>query len=134
MTQIIESEEKYDPNALQDPNHPTEVPTIIDKPQNKRRTEGEDMTFQALISANPRPRIIWFKDGQRLLASERIDISLRDNMATLTLRLVSGRDSGYYTLYLENPNGIAIHSVFLNVESSNSRPQTSEPQYQPNVY
>lgn len=137
MTQTIEGEQLYDPNAVHDPNRPPEAPTVVEKQQNQQRAAGEDVTFQALLSGNPRPRVIWFKDGQRLMPSQRCDISVLDNIATLVLRSVSAHDSGYYTLYSENPKGFAIHSVFLNVDTSSitsSRPQTTEPQYRPNIY
>lgn len=48
--------------------------------------------------------------------------------------MLLSEDCGYYTLYIENPSGIAIHSVYLEIDgTTQTRPQTIEPKYQKNV-
>ncbi len=74
------------------------------------------MTFQVNITGNPLPRVIWFKNGKRILQSQRCIIDFKDNIATLNILMVLPEDSGFYTLFTENKSGCALCSIYLYVD------------------
>jgi hypothetical protein len=97
-------------------NRPLSAPQIVDKPKNTRLLEGSEVTFQVNITGNPLPRVIWFKNGKRILQSQRCIIDFKDNIATLSILMVLPEDSGFYTLFTENKSGCALCSIYLYVD------------------
>lgn len=97
---------------------PVSPPKIAQKPRNSKLQEGADALFQVQLSGNPRPRVTWFKNGQRLVNSSKHEIVTTHNQTSLRIRNTEKSDSGHYTLLAENPNGCIVSSAFLAVESA----------------
>ncbi|EEB18956.1 conserved hypothetical protein [Pediculus humanus corporis] len=97
---------------------PAASPQFSQKPRNSKLGEGTDATFQAKVSANPRPRLTWFKNGQRIMSSDKYNINFANQTATLNVKNVTADDCGHYTLLAENPQGCVVSSAYLAVEPS----------------
>ncbi|CAH2104070.1 unnamed protein product [Euphydryas editha] len=96
---------------------PVSPPKISQKPRNSKLQEGTDAQFQVQLSGNPRPRVTWFKNGQRIVNSNKHNIINTNNQTILRIRNTQKSDSGHYTLLAENPNGCIVTSAYLAVES-----------------
>ncbi|KAL6255452.1 hypothetical protein P5V15_013787 [Pogonomyrmex californicus] len=97
---------------------PIAPPQITQKPRNSKLVEGSDAIFTAKITGNPKPRLTWFKNGQRIRDSQRVETSYSNQQATLRIRVALPEDSGHYTLLSENPQGCTVSSAYLAIESS----------------
>ncbi|XP_018337981.1 PREDICTED: titin isoform X9 [Trachymyrmex septentrionalis] len=97
---------------------PVAPPQITQKPRNSKIVEGSDAVFTAKITGNPKPRLTWFKNGQRIRDSQRLETSYSNQQATLRIRVALPEDSGHYTLLSENPQGCTVSSAYLAIESS----------------
>lgn len=64
----------------------------------------------------PRFQITWFKNGQRIISSQRFQMSYTDDMAILHIHMALPEDAGYYTLLAENANGRIACSAHLVIE------------------
>lgn len=95
---------------------PAAPPQIMQKPRNSKLIEGSDAIFSAKVGANPKPRLTWFKNGQRLASSDKYQTSYSNQQATLRVKNASNNDSGHYTLLAENPQGVVVSSAVLVVE------------------
>lgn len=105
-------------------------PKVAQKPRNSKLQEGADAQFAVQLSGNPRPRVSWFKNGQRIVNSSKHEIITSLNQTVLRVRNTQKSDSGHYTLLAENPNGCIVTSAYLAVES----PQESYVQDQKSQY
>ena len=63
-------------------------------------------------------QLTWFKNGQRIRESQRVEMSHSNQQATLRIRVALPEDSGHYTLLSENPQGCTVSSAYLAIESS----------------
>lgn len=70
----------------------------------------------------------WFKNGQRIRDSNRMETSHSNQQASLKIRNTTTEDSGHYTLLAENPQGCTVSSAYLAIESSSDQVDQS-PQY-----
>lgn len=109
---------------------PAAPPQIQQKPRNSKLIEGSDATFSANVGSNPRPRLTWFKDGQRLLESSKFETTYSNNQATLRIKNSSANDSGHYTLLAENPQGCVVSSAVLAIEPAQEAPVYRQPDAQ----
>jgi hypothetical protein len=50
-------------------------------------------------------QLTWFKNGQRIVPSQKYRTSLSNQQATLNIVNAHAEDSGHYTLLAENPQG-----------------------------
>ncbi|XP_011704408.1 PREDICTED: titin [Wasmannia auropunctata] len=107
---------------------PVAPPQITQKPRNSKLIEGSDAVFTAKITGNPKPRLTWFKNGQRIRDSQRVETSYLNQQATLRIRIALPEDSGHYTLLSENPQGCTVSSAYLAIESND---QVDQVPYQP---
>lgn len=95
---------------------PPAPPQVTQKPRNSKLLEGSDAVFTAKVSANPRPRLTWFKNGQRITQSQKYESTYLNNQATLRVKQANSDDSGHYTLLAENPQGCIVSSAYLAIE------------------
>ncbi|XP_031367951.1 titin isoform X4 [Apis dorsata] len=107
---------------------PVAPPQITQKPRNSKLVEGSDAVFTAKISGNPKPRLTWFKNGQRIRESQRVEMSYSNQQASLRIRVALPEDSGHYTLLSENPQGCTVSSAYLAIESSDQVDQAYQAQ------
>ncbi|TKR69851.1 hypothetical protein L596_021950 [Steinernema carpocapsae] len=72
-----------------------------------RLTEGTDAILQCNIVGNPKPQIIWVKDGKQINpgGQPRFQMNYRGSMAVLKISMVSVEDSGEYMVLGENQFG-----------------------------
>ncbi|XP_054706308.1 titin-like isoform X2 [Uloborus diversus] len=99
-----------------DKAQPPSAPQILARPRNSKLLEGSEATFQAKISGNPKPKITWFKNGQRIISSQRFKMSYANDLAALHIHMALPEDAGYYTLLAENTNGRIACSAHLVIE------------------
>lgn len=95
---------------------PAHAPQIAQKPRNSKLIEGADAVFTARVGSNPKPRLTWFHNGQRLVASQKYEISYSSGVATLRVKNANIKDGGHYTLLAENLQGCVVSSAVLAVE------------------
>lgn len=96
---------------------PVAPPKVAQKPRNSKLQEGADAQFQVQLSGNPKPRVTWFRNGQRIVNSNKHEIVTTHNQTTLRVNNTQKSDGGHYTLLAENPNGCIVTSAYLAVES-----------------
>lgn len=109
-------------NSIDHAQGPPMPPQIVQKPRSSKISEGSDAVFTAQVGANPKPRMTWFKNGQRLIPSEKHQISYSNQQATLRVSNANKSDSGHYTLLAENPQGVVVSSAVLAVEPTAQQP------------
>lgn len=97
-------------------SRPLGPPQVQGRPRNSKLLAGSDATFQVRVPGNPDPRIVWFRNGQRLKSSSRHVTTYQDGVATLTIRNCQPDDAGYYTMLAENSKGRVATSVHLVIE------------------
>lgn len=101
---------------------PPAPPQISQKPRNSKLVEGADAVFSTRVSANPRPRLSWFKDGQRIIPSvDKHEITYSNQQATLRIKNTNSKDSGHYSLLAENPQGCQVSSAVLVIEPASEQ-------------
>ncbi|CAH3134799.1 unnamed protein product, partial [Porites lobata] len=93
-------------------------PEFNTHPQNKTKTEGENVTFTCDADGNPAPTFSWTKDGSVVNTTSRI--TFNENNKTLTITNVIRGDSGEYICVATN-----------NVDTVQSNPSTLNVQCQP---
>lgn len=102
---------------------PPTPPQISQKPRNSKLVEGSDAVFTTKIYANPRPRLTWFKNGQRIIPTgDKYETAYTNNQAMLRVKHAEPRDSGYYTLLAENTQGCQVSSAVLAIEPAQETP------------
>ncbi|KAH9498303.1 hypothetical protein Btru_006488 [Bulinus truncatus] len=76
---------------------------------------GQSTAFEIPFTGNPQPKVTWtFMDGP-LPDAKRMEAETIYNMTTIRLGHVIRKDSGNYTVKLENTNGIAEITIKLLV-------------------
>eukprot|EP00063_Salmo_salar_P057342 XP_014032177.1 PREDICTED: titin-like [Salmo salar] len=76
---------------------------------------GDVLRIDADISGCPRPVISWSKDGERIEVKARIEITSTHATTTLLVRDTIRRDSGQYTVTVQNVAGTRSLSVNCKV-------------------
>ncbi|KAJ9574747.1 hypothetical protein L9F63_008061, partial [Diploptera punctata] len=97
---------------------PVAPPQIAQKPRNSKLAEGSDATFQAKVPGNPKPRITWFKNGQRVVQSQKYQTTYSNQQATLKITNARTEDSGHYTISISNLKSCVVSSAYLAIEPS----------------
>lgn len=97
---------------------PPAPPQISQKPRNSKLIEGTDAVFSVKVSGNPKPRLTWFKNGQRIVNSDKYEMTYSNNLASLRIRNANYSDSGHYTLLVENIQGCLVSSAVLVIETA----------------
>lgn len=102
---------------------PPAPPQISQKPRNSKLIEGSDAIFTVKVTGNPKPRLTWFKNGQRIMNSDKYEMTYSNNLATLRIKNANYNDSGNYTLLIENIQGCVVSSAVLVIEPAQGPPQ-----------
>ncbi|XP_054275488.1 titin isoform X3 [Macrosteles quadrilineatus] len=105
---------------------PPSAPQLAQKPRNSKLQEGSEAVFTVKLAANPRPRLTWFKNGQRLVNSSKHQSSYSNQQATLKISHTESTDTGHYTLLAENPQGVVVSSAYLAVEPTSGQDFTEQ--------
>ena len=103
--------------TIVDRTGPASPPLIQVKPRNSKLIEGSDAIFSMKVAGNPKVRLSWFHNGNRIIPSEtKHEISYSNNQATLRIKNSAASDSGHYTLLAENTQGCVVSSAVLAIE------------------
>ncbi|RXG68646.1 Titin, partial [Armadillidium vulgare] len=92
-----------------------QAPNVQQKPRSTKVAETNNATFTVKIAANPSPRIIWFKNGERITPSDKYLMSQSAGQVTLVVKNVNANDGGHYTMLAENTSGCTVTSAQLAV-------------------
>ena len=79
--------------------------------------EGEEASLAVTIKGNPKPTVTWYKDGQRLRETSRLDVKTRGNRHFVSILVVAVGDSGIYRCEASSKLGSVSKSFRLVVES-----------------
>ncbi|GFS46965.1 hemicentin-1 [Trichonephila inaurata madagascariensis] len=104
-------------------------PTIEDKEFKSDALENEKLTMECITKGNPKPHVIWLKDGQMITEDFRANMSIElENSATI-LRIIEAKNvhSGLYKCIASNAAGSVEKSFDLYVKVPPRVVNTSEP-------
>ncbi|KAL7858382.1 hypothetical protein AOLI_G00184840 [Acnodon oligacanthus] len=76
---------------------------------------GNDCTMSCAFLGSPKPQVSWFKEDVSISDSPRYWQSSADGVCTLTIPTCTAKDSGEYTLLVENKLGKAECKCYLVV-------------------
>lgn len=94
-------------------------PLIIQPLQDYKLTEGQDATFFCRVAGVPKPKVAWFKNGERLKASSRTTMKYStDGYHTLRIRDTNINDEGVYLLHAVNQGGNATSMAQLCIDAA----------------
>jgi titin len=123
ITRRSTNESDFQLSTFVDPKlGPAAPPQVSQKPRNSKLVEGSDATFTTKVSSNPKPRITWFRNGQRITNTEKHETTFSNNQASLRVKSASSSDSGHYTMLAENTQGVIVSSAVLAIEPAQERP------------
>lgn len=80
---------------------------------------GKAVKIEGRVSGSQPLTITWYKDEQKISASDKYDISLKNNIAVLCVRDSIVSDSGLYTCEVSNEAGKASCQVSLVLSGKN---------------
>ena len=100
------------------PREYQEAPLFTMKPKSSRVSKGTDCLIRCTVRGIPIPRVMWFKDGNRLSSAEnRYLIDSRGaGVHTLKILTVKDHDHGIYSVIAESDAGEASCSATIEVE------------------
>uniref|UniRef100_A0A182NH79 Ig-like domain-containing protein n=1 Tax=Anopheles dirus TaxID=7168 RepID=A0A182NH79_9DIPT len=84
--------------------------------KDSRAMLGEKGFFECHYAGNPKPDILWYRNGKIVIANERIKIRTNDTSSTLTIYPVEVPDFGFYKCKAMNEAGTA-ESISKLIES-----------------
>ncbi|XP_050295068.1 obscurin-like isoform X13 [Anthonomus grandis grandis] len=102
------------------------APTILKKlDRNLDLNEGEPLVLRAKIGGSPKPKVMWYKDGEPISPDdERITTTiLPEGTVKLTIDSCKASDSGAYKLVIKNQNGDASTLCAVAVAPKQRRPK-----------
>lgn len=87
--------------------------------------EGQELVLSAPFVANPMPEIIWTKNNEPVVASDRIMMTCDGKKVGLVIAPAEVTDSGAYSCLLANPLGEATSRCSANVRKVFQKPHFS---------
>lgn len=85
-------------------------------PRTEDVEEGETLELKCKVNGSPLPTLQWLKDGQPLVASERLKIIEQpDGLVKLCIENAKPGDGGTYSLEAKNPNGTTTARCSVSV-------------------
>lgn len=75
--------------------------------------EDHPITLECFAHGDPKPQVLWYKDGQRISTDSRVYF---DSFGYLAITQVRVADSGEYLCRAENVAGFDVHSFRLSVK------------------
>lgn len=108
-------------NIEAEPEPEGEGPTFIDKPRIVSENNGKLVIMDCKVKANPKPEIIWTREGVVVTESGKCVMTMREkgDMYYIRLELVEPglEDSGLYKCNIKNNLGELNANLTLNIES-----------------
>lgn len=98
-----------------------ESPNFVDKPTITSERDGKLILMECLVRANPKPEIVWFREGTRVSESTRIRQSIRNEekdvyRTILEIHEPDIHDTGLYRCHVKNSVGEATANLNLKIE------------------
>ncbi|KAM4728162.1 obscurin [Anableps anableps] len=95
-----------------------QLPQVVHELHDVHVSPGSPIAkLQLKVKGFPTPRVYWFKDGQPLRPSERIQLSAERDLHAVEILEVKREDMGEYSAYISNAAGSAYSSARLIVLS-----------------
>jgi hypothetical protein len=91
--------------------------------------KGEESIMKIPFEGNPKPRVVWTKDGEVIESGARFEVKTEERHALLTIKDACKSDSGPYTITADNELGsdFALINVQISDRPDPPRwPQTSQ--------
>nr|CAD7588174.1 unnamed protein product [Timema genevievae] len=91
----------------------------IDGLRDSTKIPYEDIEFEVIILSNPKPQVVWTKDGQKLSNSEHTKISgdIEKEVYKLLISNIGLGDDGTYVVTATNNQGESSQQAKLNVHT-----------------
>ena len=83
--------------------------------QNQKVREGATVSFRVQVEGDPKPDIMWKKDGKPLSKSARLIMKEEETTKILTLMNATMSDAGLYGVVASNESGEAESEASLEV-------------------
>ena len=77
--------------------------------------EGEDLVIEIPVSGKPLAKVTWCKDNVQLYSSARCKIQKVGDVYKLTIRQVTGQDSGVYKAVANSSAGSATKEIHVTI-------------------
>ncbi|XP_063438172.1 protogenin-like [Mytilus trossulus] len=101
----------------------TTPPVIIEKPKNQKFPRSRVIIFTCDAEGSPKPKITWYKDGQRTLISNTHGrYKIKDEGRQLVIEQTVVEDSGYYQCIAENSVDFVSAFARLLIEKDDTAP------------
>lgn len=116
-----ESNANLNLNIEAEPEPEGEGPTFVEKPRIISENNGKLVIMECKIKADPKPNIIWFRNGEVIEESNKLKMSMeqRGDQYYIKLELIDPQleDSGIYKCNIKNSLGELNANLTLNIES-----------------
>lgn len=99
------SEAKLSVKPRVDDSIPEEAPKFLNGLRNTTTDEGQPINLSAPFIANPMPEVIWSKDNEPLVPSDRVLMTCDGKKVGLIISPAEVTDAGNYVCLLANPLG-----------------------------
>ena len=80
------------------------------------KTEGESGKFTCKLRGDPRPKVLWYLNGEQIINFDKYSVSMRGDQCVLSLWDCSPDMSGTYTVKATNDHGKDECSAQLEVK------------------
>ena len=108
------------------PHEPVmEPPKFIKSPSDVHTREGEPANFEAIVTGQPPPEVVWLLDGKPIRPGPDVVMRREGSKYTLTMVHTYPEDSGKITCRALNSRGFAEQSCQLSVEGMSLSSRTS---------
>ncbi|XP_054276640.1 titin-like [Macrosteles quadrilineatus] len=102
------------------------APRIKEAPKEYKVKKGEDVTIEVKFTASPPPTDEWTVNGTLIKKSKKVDYTISEESASLTIKKVEEVDVGSYTLRLKNTIGEAFAEMTLIIMQVPGEPGTPD--------
>ncbi|XP_065300526.1 obscurin isoform X6 [Dermacentor albipictus] len=93
-----------------------EAPTFIRRMADTVAVIGDKVRFEVRVAGKPTPKVTWYKDGEELFESRRVEIKEDGDTHTITLKDLTMRDEAKYSCKAVNEKGEATDKAQLTVK------------------
>lgn len=115
-----ESNANLNLNIEAEPEPEGDGPTFIEKPRIISENNGKLVIMECKVKANPKPTIVWTRDGQVLKETNRLKVIMTQNGDIYDIKLTLAEpdlaDSGLYRCNIKNDLGELNANLTLNIE------------------
>ncbi|KFM71228.1 Muscle M-line assembly protein unc-89, partial [Stegodyphus mimosarum] len=80
------------------------------------------MLLEAKVTGNPKPTVVWDRNGTKLESGDHIKLSEGDNKAILSIEAAKAEDAGEYKLTATNEEGEDNSSAIIKVSVPGKKP------------